>query len=93
MKLTARFEELLSTHFENSIVVDEKGDGHHVEIICIDSVFTDMNRLEKSRYAFKKLEGFIKQVHAVTIKCFTPEEWEQKKDSFSPTRYVHIPKK
>lgn len=92
MKLTARFEELLQEHFEESRVIDERGDGHHVEIILIDPVFQDMKRIEKSRYAFEKLEGFIKQVHAVTIKCFTPKEWESKKESFTPTKYVHVQK-
>lgn len=90
MKLTSRFEELLKEHFEESMVIDERGDGHHVEVICIDSAFSGLSRVEKSRYAFAKLDGFIKQVHAVTIKCFTPEEWEVKKDTFTPTKYVHM---
>ena len=90
MKLTERFEEILSDAFQESIVIDKKGDGHHVEIICIDEIFAGKSRLEKSRYAFKALSGFIKQVHAVTVKCFTPEEWKEKKDSFESTKYIHI---
>ncbi len=90
MKLTKRFEEILSDAFAESIVIDERGDGHHVEIICIDEAFQELSRIEKSRYAFKALSGFIKQVHAVTVKCFTPDEWEKKKDSFSSTKYIHI---
>ena len=90
MKLTARFEELLKKNFSESIVIDEHGDGHHVEVIVIDNIFANKNRLARSRYAFKALEGFIKQVHAITIKCFTPEEWEEKKENFQATRYVHL---
>ena len=92
MKLTKKFEDLLNEHFAESIVIDERGDGHHVEILLIDAIFTEKNRLARSRYAFEKLSGFIAQVHAVTIKCYTPDEWEGKKENFSPTKYVHLKK-
>lgn len=90
MKLTQKFEDLLHEIFTEVIVIDQKGDGHHVEMIIIDEVFAGKTRIEKSRYAFEKLGGFTKQVHALTVKCFTPEQWALKKDSFTQTQYVHI---
>lgn len=90
MKLTKSFESYLQEHFEEVMVIDERGDGHHVEIIAIDKKFAPMGRLERSRHVFKILDGFLKTVHASTIRAFTPEQWAKKKDTFSPTQYVHI---
>ena len=90
MKLTQKFENLLKENFSEVIVIDQQGDGHHVELVIIDTVFADKNRLQRSRWAFKKLGSFVKQVHAVTVKCYTPEQWEQKKENFAQAEYVHI---
>lgn len=92
MKLTQKFKDLLTEHFTESIVIDERGDGHHVEVILVDSVFDGMTRIERSRHSFACLKGFVAQVHAITVKCFTPQEWNDKKGSFEPTKYVHIKK-
>jgi acid stress-induced BolA-like protein IbaG/YrbA len=77
MKLNEKFEKLLKKSFTKTIILDKNGDGHFVTIICIDDCFLKMSRLEKSRYAFKKLENLIKQVHSITVQCYSVLEWEK----------------
>ncbi len=90
MKFTETFEKHLLQRFENVHVRDGRGDGHYVEMICIDPVFTDMSRIRRSRYIFDILGGFVNSVHALSVRGFSPTEWETKKDTFTPTEYQHI---
>lgn len=90
MRLVEKLENLLEERFAQSMVIDSRGDGHHVEVIAVDDVFEGKNRLARSRYAFEKLDEVVKKFHAITVKCFTLAEWEEKKKEFSPTQYVHL---
>lgn len=94
MKLNEKFEKLLQESFKKTIILDKNGDGHFVTIICIDDNFLKMSRLEKSRYAFKKLENLIKQVHSITVKCYSVIEWEKinKSEILENKNFVEIDK-
>lgn len=90
MKLVQSFEKHLRENLQEVYIIDERGDAHHVEIVAIDSVFTDMNRLQRSRYVFEILGDFLQHTHATTVKTYTPDEWKKGGSSFTPTRYVHL---
>lgn len=76
--------------FAEVMVIDQRGDGHHLEMIVIDPVFEEKNRLARSRHIFSELGEYVNSIHALTVKGFTPEEWKKGKDEFEPTEYVHI---
>ncbi|MDV7105929.1 BolA family iron metabolism protein IbaG [Vibrio sp. TH_r3] len=62
-----------------------KGDGSQFEVIAIDPCFETLNRVKKQQLIYTPLMEHIQRndIHAVTIKTFTPEEWERDKKLMS----------
>lgn len=89
MKLVDRFQLQLQNFYEDCFVVDERGDGHFVQVICLDDAFEGKNLLARSRAILKNLGDLQKQVHAISVKGFTRSEWEVKKDGFELVKYEH----
>ncbi len=63
-----------------------KTDGSHVEVIVVGSVFENMSRVKKQQMIYGPLNPSIADgsIHAVSIKTFTPEEWERDKKLILP---------
>ncbi|UAJ64892.1 BolA/IbaG family iron-sulfur metabolism protein [Candidatus Schneideria nysicola] len=55
-----------------------KGDGNHFQIVAISNIFRNMSYVEKQQVIYSLLMEFIinKQIHAVSIKTLTPDEWK-----------------
>lgn len=57
---------------------DLTGEGNHFEAVIVSESFIGRGRLERQRLVMgalaKQLEG---PLHALTIKTYTPEEWEK----------------
>ncbi|UAJ65955.1 BolA family protein [Candidatus Schneideria nysicola] len=55
-----------------------KGDGTHFQIVAISNIFRNMSYVEKQKVIYSLLMEFIinKQIHAVSIKTLTPDEWK-----------------
>lgn len=62
-----------------------KGDGHQFEIIAIDDCFELLSRVKKQQLVYAPLMEYIQRndMHAVTIKTFTPKEWMRDKKLMS----------
>lgn len=62
-----------------------KGDGSQFEVIAIDACFETLNRVKKQQLIYAPLMEYIQRndIHAVSIKAFTPEEWERDKKLMS----------
>lgn len=62
-----------------------KGEGSHYEVIAIDASFETMSRVKKQQYIYAPLMEYIQRndIHAVSIKTFTPEEWARNKKLMS----------
>ncbi len=62
-----------------------KGEGSHYEVIAVDECFESMSRVKKQQLIYGPLMEYIKRndVHAVSIKAFTPEEWARDKKLMS----------
>jgi acid stress-induced BolA-like protein IbaG/YrbA len=62
-----------------------KGDGSQFEVIAIDECFKTLGRVKKQQLIYAPLMEYIQRndIHAVTIKAFTPEEWERDKKLMS----------
>lgn len=56
-----------------------KGEGSHYEVIAIDACFNGMNRVKKQQLIYGPLMEYIQRndIHALSIKAYTPEEWER----------------
>ena len=57
-----------------------EGDGKHFYAHVISDVFAGKSLLEQHRLVYQSLGGQIgKEIHALSIKTFTPEQWQKKK--------------
>lgn len=62
-----------------------KGEGSHYEVLAVDEVFAGMSRVKKQQMIYAPLMEYIQRndIHAVSIKAFTPEEWARDKKLMS----------
>lgn len=62
-----------------------KGDGNHYEVIAVDSCFEEMSRVKKQQLIYAPLMSYIQsnEIHALSIKTFTPDEWLRDKKLMS----------
>jgi acid stress-induced BolA-like protein IbaG/YrbA len=55
------------------------GDGRHFEAIVVSDEFAGMSRIQRQQRVFKTLGARMDgEVHALSIKTFTPQEWQGK---------------
>ncbi|WP_117236107.1 BolA family iron metabolism protein IbaG [Vibrio maerlii] len=59
--------------------IQVKGEGSHYEVIAVDACFDGMNRVKKQQLIYGPLMEYIQRndIHALSIKAYTPEEWER----------------
>ncbi|MGF1909117.1 BolA family iron metabolism protein IbaG [Vibrio kasasachensis] len=62
-----------------------KGEGSHYEVIAVDACFEGMNRVKKQQTIYAPLMEYIQKndIHALSIKAYTPEEWARDKKLMS----------
>ncbi|MBS1985552.1 MAG: BolA family transcriptional regulator [Bdellovibrionales bacterium] len=57
---------------------DLTGDGNHFEVVVVSGAFAGQSRVARQRLV---LEAFSEEwkgaLHALTMKTYTPEEWEK----------------
>lgn len=73
---------------ETALDLDEvivKGDGSHYEVIAVGALFDGMSRVKKQQTIYGPLMGKIatNDIHALSIKTFTPQEWARDKKLMS----------
>lgn len=92
MKLCNAIQTKLSTKFQTVLIKDERGDGHFVQVVCVDDSFADLNAVARSRKLYQAVEPWQQKVHAWSVKGFTPAEWIEKEANFKFQDYQHYPK-
>ncbi|MEL7293005.1 MAG: BolA family iron metabolism protein IbaG [Pseudomonadota bacterium] len=62
-----------------------KGEGSHYEVVAVDACFDGMSRVKKQQLIYAPLMEYIQRndIHAVSIKAYTPEEWARDKKLMS----------
>ena len=62
-----------------------KGEVRHYEVIAVDACFDGMNRVKKQQTIYAPLMEYIQRndIHALSIKAYTPEEWARDKKLMS----------
>lgn len=92
MKLCAQIQTQLSQTFSQVLVADERGDGHFVQVVCVDETFATQNAVARTRTLYKAVAPWQQKVHAWSVKGFTPAEWAEVEPNFQWQGYVHYPK-
>ncbi len=53
------------------------GDGRHFEAVVVSSAFSGKNRVQRHQLVYQTLgDRMREEIHALSIKTYTPEEWE-----------------
>ncbi|MGC7892147.1 BolA family iron metabolism protein IbaG [Vibrio anguillarum] len=81
---SAKVQQLL----EQALNLEEihvKGEGSHYEVIAVDACFAGMSRVKKQQLIYAPLMEYIQRndIHALSIKAFTPIEWARDKKLMS----------
>lgn len=55
------------------------GDGHHWEAVIVSQEFTGKNRVKRQQMVYATVRERMEsnEIHALSLKTFTPEEWNQ----------------
>ncbi|CNC51605.1 MULTISPECIES: BolA family iron metabolism protein IbaG [Yersinia] len=55
------------------------GDGSHFQVIAVGDLFADMSRVKKQQAVYAPLMEYIadNRIHALSIKAYTPQEWQR----------------
>lgn len=55
------------------------GDGSHFQVIAVSAQFAGMSRVKKQQTIYAPLMEYISdnRIHALSIKAYTPEEWQR----------------
>ena len=74
----AQVKSLIEHGFPNS-EIQISGDGSHFDALVVSSTFQGMSAVKKQQavYATVTAEITSGDIHALTIKAYTPEEWEK----------------
>ncbi len=80
---TDEIEKLIEAGVPNSKAIVSGGEGKYEAIVISDS-FADLSMVKEHQmvYATVKPQIASGELHALSIKAFTPEEWEQQKNNF-----------
>ena len=64
-------------------VLDPMNDGQHLEAIVVSPAFEGMTLVKQHQMVMKPLkDAFAQSVHALALKTFTPEKWEEVKNQY-----------
>jgi acid stress-induced BolA-like protein IbaG/YrbA len=57
------------------------GDGRHFEAVIVSEEFAGKSRVQRHQHVFKVLGGQMRDemIHALSLKTYTPQEWQEKK--------------
>lgn len=55
------------------------GDGQHFEAVIVSDEFAGLNRIQRQQRVNRTLgERMTSDIHALSMKTFTPQEWQEK---------------
>ena len=61
----------------NTAYLSVSGDGRHFEAVVVSEKFTGKSRVQRHQRIYQTLgDRMRKEIHALSMKTFTPEEWE-----------------
>lgn len=72
-------KQLIETTIPHCKALVAGDDGRHFEAIVISPLFSNKNRVQKQQVVYSALNSPLSDgtLHAISIKTYTPDEWEQ----------------
>lgn len=82
-------EEQLKTLLNDALDLSElyvKVDGANVDILAVSEAFENMNKVKRQQAIYAPLNPHIAsgEIHAVSIKAYTPDDWARDKKLMMP---------
>lgn len=75
-------KKLIEAGIPDSQVLME-GDGTHFQAVVISDLFKEKTMIQQHRMVYQALGGKVgTDIHALSIKSFTPEDWDKQKDLY-----------
>jgi acid stress-induced BolA-like protein IbaG/YrbA len=79
--------EIIKEKLESALVLQEcivKGENGSFQVIVVADFFNGMSRVKKQQTIYAPLTEEIasNEIHALTIKALTPDEWQKQKYFF-----------
>jgi acid stress-induced BolA-like protein IbaG/YrbA len=84
---TTEIETLIREGFPNSTVrvIDEVGDSNHFAATIVSETFAGKGLVQRHQLVYASLKGAMaEQIHALSIKTYTPDEWARISGSGQP---------
>ena len=77
----AELQQIIEQSFPAS-TVSVTGDGYHFQVTVISDEFAGLLKVKRQQQVYQALNEFIKDgtLHAVTLSCYTTQEWEQQQN-------------
>lgn len=74
-------EKIKTSHLE---VVDLRG-GDHIQVIVVSPDFENKSLVEQHKIVYEILENEMKtnEIHALTLKTYSPVQWQKVKPTFT----------
>ncbi|OTA19295.1 cell division protein BolA [Xenorhabdus beddingii] len=74
-------DEIKKVLIEN-LALDEaivSGDGSHFQVIAVGAIFDGLSRVKQQQTVYAPLMEYIadNRIHALSIKAYTPEQWQR----------------
>jgi acid stress-induced BolA-like protein IbaG/YrbA len=63
-------------------VLDPMNDGQHLQALVISPVFEGMPLFKQQQMVMKALRTAFDTVHALALKTFTPDKWEEVRSQY-----------
>jgi len=57
--------------------IEVAGDGRHFDAVIVSKEFEGKGMLQQQRLVFQKLGDRMEVIHALSLKTFTPEQWNK----------------
>lgn len=64
----------------NTVYLSVDGDGRHFEAVVVSDEFAGKSRVQRHQRVYQTLgDRMREEVHALSIKTYTPQEWESRR--------------
>ena len=83
--ITREIQKIIESSIANATayILDPMKDGQHLQAIVISPAFEGVPLIKQHKMVMTPLKGaFAESVHALGVKTFTPEKWDQVKDQY-----------
>jgi acid stress-induced BolA-like protein IbaG/YrbA len=57
--------------------IEVEGDGRHFDAVIVSKEFEGKGMLQQQRLVFQKLGDKMEVIHALSLKTFTPAQWNK----------------